>query len=158
MVCCIGNYNKVMKNMLKTAHIKNTLAAISTGSVYLYTVVSVYAETPRPLIQANDSFVDAGTRVENIPTLLVNIVSAFAIVLAVLYLMFGGIKLITAKGDRASVESARKHIFSAVIGLVVVFGTFLLLQFIFNVLGAENPLTKGFTLPTVDTVESTPRP
>lgn len=146
--------------MLKAAHIKNTISAISAGSVYLYSVASVYAQTntPRPLIQANDSFVDAGTRVENIPTLLVNIVSALAIVLAVLYLMFGGIKLITAKGDRAAVESARKHIFSAVIGLVVVFGTFLLLQFIFNVLGAENPLTKGFTLPTVNNVESTPRP
>lgn len=144
--------------MVKTAHIKNTLAVLATTATYFYIVASVHAQSAAPLIRSNKSFVNANTKVENIPTLLVNIVSALAVVLAVLYLMFGGIKLITAKGDRAAVESARKHIFSAVIGLVVVFGTFLLLQFIFNVLGADNPLSKGFTLPTVNNVDSTPTP
>lgn len=151
--------------MLRTAHLKEssaylkkTAAAISSASVYLYSVASVHAQSAAPLIQRNKSFVNENTKVENIPTLLVNIVSALAIVLAVLYLMFGGIKLITARGDRAAVESARKHIFSAVIGLVVVFGTFLILQFLFNVLGAENPLSKGFTLPTVDNVAPSTRP
>ncbi len=144
--------------MSKTAHIKNGLAALTSASIYLYTVASVHAQSAKPLIRANNSFVDANTKVENIPTLLVNMISALAVVLAVLYLMFGGIKLITAKGDRAAVESARKHIFSAVIGLVVVFGTFLLLQFIFNVLGADNPLEGNFSLPDINNVDSTPAP
>lgn len=140
--------------MTKTAHLKNTVASLTTIATYLYLTAYVHAATPRPLVAPPTGAVASDLDVTNIPTLLVNIVSALAIVLAVLYLMFGGIKLITAKGDRAAVESARKHIFSAVIGLIVVFGTFLILQFIFNVLGAENPLSKGFTLPTVNNVSS----
>jgi sterol desaturase/sphingolipid hydroxylase (fatty acid hydroxylase superfamily) len=135
--------------MKNTAHMKKPLALITTAASFLLTATQTFAQSAAPLIQRNKSFVNENTQVENIPTLLVNIVSALAVVLAVLYLMFGGIKLITAHGDRAAVESARKHIFSAVIGLVVVFGTFLILQFIFNVLGADNPLSKGFTLPTI---------
>ena len=137
---------------------KKTVAIITTASAYLFAAAQTFAQSAAPLIRQNKSFVNENTQVENIPTLLVNIVSALAVVLAVLYLMFGGIKLITAKGDRAAVESARKHIFSAVIGLVVVFGTFLILQFIFNVLGAENPLSKGFTLPTVNNVAPSAKP
>jgi len=144
--------------MLKTAHIKNTLATVSTTATFLYLVTAAHAQSAAPLFKVNDTFVDPNTKVENIPTLLVNMVSALAVILAVLYLMFGGIKLITAKGDRAAVESARKHIFSAVMGLIVVFGTFLLLQFIFGVLGAKNPLEGNFSLPSINNVDSTPRP
>lgn len=144
--------------MLKTAHIKKALATVSTTATFLYLVTAVHAESAAPLFKVNDNFVDPNTKVENIPTLLVNMISALAVILAVLYLMFGGIKLITAKGDRSAVESARKHIFSAVMGLVVVFGTFLLLQFIFGVLGAKNPLEGNFDLPSINNVDSTPRP
>ncbi len=135
------------------------LAALTTSTVaFLVSATSTFAQSAAPLIRQNKNFVNSNTKVENIPTLLVNMVSAVAVVLAVLYLMFGGIKLITAKGDRAAVESARKHIFSAVIGLVVVLGVFVLLQFIFNVLGTDNPLNKGFTLPSINNVDSSPTP
>ena len=137
---------------------KKSLAFITTAATFLAATTQSFAQSAAPLIRQNNNFVNANTRVENIPTLIVNIISAVAIVLAVVYLMFGGIKLITAKGDRAAVESARKHIFSAVIGLVVVFGVFVLIQFIFNILGAENPLSKGFTLPSINHDDSSPSP
>lgn len=43
-----------------------------------------------------------------------------AIVIALMYLLYGGVKWITSKGDKTEVESARNHIMAAIIGLIVV--------------------------------------
>jgi hypothetical protein len=43
-----------------------------------------------------------------------------AVVVALIYLLYGGIKWITSKGDKAEVEAARNHIMAAIIGLIVV--------------------------------------
>lgn len=91
-------------------------------------------------------------KVENIPQLVVNLIFTLAIFLAVVYLMYGGIRWMISRGDKLAVESARKHIVSAIIGLVVVAGTFFILNILFNILGAENPLQKSFELPTLKNV------
>ncbi len=44
-----------------------------------------------------------------------------AVVIALLYLLYGGIKWITSGGDKTEVDNARKHIIAAIVGLVVVF-------------------------------------
>lgn len=84
-----------------------------------------------------------------IPQLLVNMLFIVASFLAIAYLMYGGIKWITSRGDKVAVESARKHIVAAIIGLVIVAGSFFILQVVFRILGAENPLAGGFKLPTI---------
>jgi hypothetical protein len=61
--------------------------------------------------------------------------------------MFGGIKWITSRGDKVAVESARRHIVAAVIGLVVVVSAFFILQVVFRILGVQNPLNNE--LPTL---------
>lgn len=43
-----------------------------------------------------------------------------AVVIALLYLLYGGIKWITSKGEKTEVEAARNHIMAAIIGLIVV--------------------------------------
>ena len=73
-----------------------------------------------------------------------------AIFLAVVYLIYGGIRWITSRGDKVGVESARKHIVAAIIGLVVVLGTFFVINVLFSILGTSNPLREGFTLPTLE--------
>jgi hypothetical protein len=62
--------------------------------------------------------------------------------------MYGGIKWITSRGDKVAVESARRHIVAAVIGLVVVISAFFILQVVFRILGVQNPLNNG--LPTLE--------
>lgn len=44
-----------------------------------------------------------------------------AVIIALLYLLYGGIKWITSRGEKAEVEAARNHIIAAIVGLVVVF-------------------------------------
>lgn len=94
----------------------------------------------------------ADTKVEAIPQYIVNTMFLIAAFLAVAYLMFGGIKWITSRGDKIAVESARKHIVAAVIGLIIVAGSFFALNVVFRLLGAENPLEEGFKLQTIQEV------
>lgn len=127
----------------------NKFAVIGSGLTYLYVAASVYAASTAPLIQPPTSAVKTDVDINALPTAFVNILFALATVLAVIYLIFGGIRWITSRGDKAGVEGARRHIVAAIIGLVVVAGTFLIIQVIFQFLGASNPLDKGFTLPTL---------
>lgn len=124
---------------------------ISSTFAYLFTATSIYAQS-NPLLKPPSGSVGASTKVENIPQLVIQYIFYLAIFLAVVYLMFGGIKLITSKGDKMAVESAKKHITYAVVGLLVVIGTFFILNILFNILGADNPLNKNFELPTLKNI------
>lgn len=60
----------------------------------------------------------------NIAKTIQNIVVFFivlAVIIALLYLLYGGIKWITSRGDKTEVEAARNHIIAAIVGLIVVF-------------------------------------
>lgn len=88
-----------------------------------------------------------------IPQLGFSLLLYVAGALAIGYLMFGGVKWITSRGDKVAVESARRHIVAAVIGLVVVISAFFILQVVFRILGVQNPLNNG--LPTLNTSSTT---
>lgn len=130
---------------------KKLSALISVKVLYLLTVASVYAQSSKKGLLTDPSGVTKkGFKPENVPQLVINWIFLIATFLAVVYLMYGGIRYITSRGDKQGVEDARRHIVSAIIGLVIVLGTFGILQFVFGILGAENPLTKG--LPTLQNV------
>jgi hypothetical protein len=130
---------------------KKALALASSASLYLYTAISVFAAGGSELTSPG---IDADLDPKKVPQLIVNLMFMVAAFLAVAYLMYGGIKWITSRGDKMAVESARKHIMAAVIGLVVVAAAFFVLQVIFSILGVDNPLKDGFTLPTLDNVNT----
>lgn len=90
---------------------------------------------------------------ESIPQLVVNILFYVGGILALAYLMYGGIRYITSRGERAQVEAAKKHLTAAIIGLIIVAGAFFIIKIVFTVLGAENPLAKGFQLPTLNNLK-----
>ena len=107
-----------------------------------------------PLLEPGQGFVaPTGNKeqsISSIVTLVTNGLFIVATILAVVYLLIGGIRWITSKGDKMAVEAARKQIVAAVIGLVVVAAAFLIINVVFNLLGTNNPL-KGdsFQLPTL---------
>lgn len=85
---------------------------------------------------------------------LINFIFVFAVVLALGFLIFGGIRWITSGGDKAGVESARNTIIAAIVGLVViVLAYFILNLLVLPFLGFENgfsdltvtPITGGAT-------------
>lgn len=53
-----------------------------------------------------------------------------AIVAALFYLIWGGLKWLTSGGDKAAVQIAREHIIAAIVGLVIIFLSYVILGFI----------------------------
>ena len=125
-------------------------ASLTSAAAYLLVTASAFAQNQG--LKAPGGSLAADTKIEAIPQYLVNMMFLIAAFLAVAYLMFGGIKWITSRGDKIAVEAARKHIVAAVIGLVIVAGSFFALNVVFRLLGAENPLEEGFKFQTIKEV------
>jgi hypothetical protein len=118
------------------------LAAVTSFAGYVFSAAVTFAQSPSGLI-APKGAVNPNINPTAVPQLVVNLLFAIAGFLAIAYLMYGGIKWITSRGDKVGVEAARKHIVAAVIGIIIVAGSFFALQTIFTILGAENPLKNG---------------
>jgi TRAP-type C4-dicarboxylate transport system permease small subunit len=61
---------------------------------------------------------------------LINIVLLIAAVIFFFILVWGGIRWITSGGDKANTEAARNQITAALVGLVIVFAAWAILQLI----------------------------
>lgn len=78
---------------------------------------------------------------------IVSVLLIVAIILALLYLVYGGIKYITSGGDKAKIDGARAHITAAIVGLVIAFLSFFILNVITYVFTGK--AFGDFTLPTL---------
>ena len=61
---------------------------------------------------------------------LINLVFILSVVVALLYLIWGGFKWLTSGGDKTAVQGAREHIVAAIVGLVIIFMSYFILNFI----------------------------
>jgi len=55
-----------------------------------------------------------------------------AVILSIIFLIWGGIKWITSGGDKTKVESARKTIIYSLIGLVLALSSIIIVSFVTN--------------------------
>lgn len=87
--------------------------------------------------------------VENIPQFIITILFVIGVIIAVAFLIYGGIRWVLSGGDKAKVEAARSHIVASIIGLVIIAAAFLIFSLVFQILGVRNPLTGGLCIPTL---------
>lgn len=76
---------------------------------------------------------DLGTVFSNV----VGYALGFAGILLFVLLLLGGFKFITSGGDPKAVESARKTITSAIVGLIIILVSYLILILISNITGVD---------------------
>ena len=69
-----------------------------------------------------------------------------AIIIALIYLIWGGIKWIMSGGDKSALQAAREHVIAAIVGLVVIFLAYFIVNFVLGVFGLNQNF--NFTLPT----------
>lgn len=112
---------------------KKFFVSLASAISYFVMPALVYAQTPQVVDPCtkdpNDPNANAIGDVicklgGNIGVTLRNVVIFFvilAVIIALLYLLYGGIKWITSRGEKTEVEAARNHIIAAIVGLVVVF-------------------------------------
>lgn len=84
-----------------------------------------------------------GTIVGNVITILL----ILAIIIALLFLIYGGIKWVLSGGDKTAVEGARNHIIAAIVGLVIALLAFFIVQFALGLFGLSG--VKDFTIPSL---------
>jgi hypothetical protein len=80
----------------------------------------------------------AGARGVTTPSRLIltaiNVLLALAGVIAVLFLVIGGLRYLSARGNEEAAEAAKKTLLNAVIGIVIVILAFAIIRVISNVL------------------------
>jgi hypothetical protein len=81
---------------------------------------------------ADCSTSDATERVNNLIHTIVNLLSAVVGIVAVIMIIFGGLRYITSGGNDTSVTSAKNTILYAIIGLIIVALAQVLVRFTLN--------------------------
>jgi hypothetical protein len=67
----------------------------------------------------------------------VNFLLIIAVLMALLFLIWGGIDLVTSEGQKDKLSRARKKIFFSIIGIVVAFFAFAIIYFVQTVFGVK---------------------
>src|ERR1035437_8749891 len=132
------------------------IIALLSPTLYLSLASSVLAATPGvPINNPCDSSatgfsflcsLNAGG-LGNLIGSLVQLLFVVAILAALVYLIYGGFRWLVSGGDKGQVSAAREHIVAAIIGLVIIFLSYFILNLIlgfFNV-GSLSQLT----IPTI---------
>ncbi len=83
--------------------------------------------------------------------IIINFIFIVAIILAFGFLIYGGIRWITSGGDKGGVENARNTIIAAIVGLIVVFLAYVILNLVLGLFGTN--LT-NLTFPTLNDLVS----
>lgn len=78
----------------------------------------------------------------------ITIILVIAIILSVVFFMYGGIRWILSRGDKEKMESARNQVIAAIIGLVMVFLVFFIVNLIFGIFFPGKSL-KDLKLPSL---------
>ena len=86
----------------------------------------------------------------------INIILILAVILSVFYFMHGGIVWVISRGDKEKVESARNQIVASLVGLIIAFMAFFIVNIAFGFFFPGKSL-KDLTLPTLgpDTIPPT---
>lgn len=65
------------------------------------------------------------------------------------YLVFGGFKWLTSQGEKQAVEEARNHIVAAIVGLIIIFLSYLVVNVLLSFLTGGNVTLNHLTLPSI---------
>lgn len=105
-------------------------------SIYFFSATAIaFAQTPINLQPPTGSINNVA--IQNIPQFIITLLFVIGIIVAISFLIYGGIKWVMSGGDKAAVESARNHIVAAIVGLVIVAGAFFILNVVFALLGVN---------------------
>ena|SRR5579871_3943948 len=81
---------------------------------------------------------------------VISLLFFIAVLIALGFLIYGGIRWITSGGDKANLETARGTIIAAVIGLIIVFLSYIILNLVMQFFFGSS-LLQSFSLPSFGT-------
>ena len=117
------------------------LAAFSTGIVYLFTTVNVFAQNIT-IIPPDQGYNDIGDFI----TKALQLAFIVAVIVVLAMLVWGAIEWIFSGGQKEAVASARSRIVNALVGFAILAVAFAIATLAGNFLGFPN--ITSFTVPT----------
>lgn len=121
---------------------KKVATALLATATYLTLAPLAFAQTTVNLCAGSSGSISfnllCNLNTGNIPGVINSIITILfgvAILIALIYLIYGGYKWMTSGGDKQAVSSARDHIIAAVVGLLIVLLSYLILNFLLGFLG-----------------------
>ncbi len=106
---------------------KKALGITYAAATFLTLAPFAFAET---LCPTGDFAGLCDVKIDTLIGQFIQLIFIIAVLAALFYLIWGGFKWLTSGGDKTAVASAREHIIAAIIGLIVIF----LSYFILNIL------------------------
>lgn len=120
---------------------KKIISSLSLSAAYLSLAPRAFAQTTVDACQTGQFAALCGLSTSNFGAIvngLVQLVFAVSVIIALFYLIWGGFKWLTSGGDKGAVQQAREHIIAAIIGLVVIFLSYFILNIILGFFGVGN--------------------
>lgn len=119
---------------------KKALITIASASTYLLSATQAFATAPQnlnPCPQAGPftTLCTISGDMGRVLGFVVTIAFIIAVLVALFFLIWGGIKWITSGGDKGGVEAARNQIIAAIVGLIIVFLSFFILNLVLGLFG-----------------------
>jgi amino acid transporter len=122
--------------------VKKLLYIISGLTAYPFLALPAFAQGVDPCTNAVENPISNAlcglSNTANIGITIRNIVVfiiVIAVIIALIYLLYGGIKWVTSGGDKTQVEAARNHIVAAITGLVIVFLAIFIVTVVMSLFG-----------------------
>jgi len=121
---------------------KNKIIILAASAPYLMIAQKAFADTTvNPCPSSGIGKTLCGFTAQNMGNVVGGILNGafvIAIIAALAYLVYGGVKWIISEGDKSKVQEARSHIVAAVIGLVVVFLSYFIITLLLQIFGLGN--------------------
>lgn len=116
---------------------RKSLGFISALSLYLGSSALALTQAAPITVQISPppGSLPGNLDISKLPQFIITLLFVVGVIIAIAFLIYGGIKWVMSGGDKAGVEAARNHIVAAIVGLVIIAGAFFIIQVVFKLLG-----------------------
>jgi hypothetical protein len=120
---------------------KKLSAALGSLGLLAYSALPAFAQSVDPCNNqggGTDFSRLCQVNANSLPRIISTVVTVLliaAVLIALFFLIWGGIRWITSGGDKGKVDEARKHIVAAIIGLIIAFLAYFILQVVLGFFG-----------------------
>lgn len=124
-----------MKQISKTKVLAAVMCLAMVFAAVSPVCLPVYADAKDEVKRGADMTNSGGSAKQDLPdviTTIINVMLFIAGALAVIMIIYGGIRYITAHGDEKQVKVAKDTIVYSVVGLIIAIIAYALVTFIFN--------------------------
>lgn len=137
---------------------KKAFTLLTSSSVYLMLASSALAQSNRVETCPVGNFAPlCGLQLNNAIPAIVAFLFIISTLVALFYLIWGGFKWLTSGGDKTAVGAARDHIIAAIIGLVIIFLSYFILNLLLGFF-IPGQSVRFFDLPSINFTAPTPTP